>query len=55
MSIALQHALASAIQSKITLAKDVCSRPPISFRSHDLHVGNIKGAVGKMVSYHKKD
>ncbi len=28
------------------MAKDVCYRPPISFRSHDLHACDIKGVVG---------
>jgi hypothetical protein len=23
-----------------------------SFRSHDLHAGNIRGAVGEIISYH---
>jgi hypothetical protein len=47
--------LASAIKRKITLACDVCSRPPITIRSHNLHAGNIRRAVGEIVSYHKRD
>jgi hypothetical protein len=30
------------------LASDVCSRPPIIIRFHDLHAGDIKGAVGEI-------
>ncbi len=47
--------LTSNIERKITLAGDACSRPPIIIRSHDLHVGNIKGAVGEITSYHEED
>ncbi len=31
------------------LAGDACSRPPIIIRSHDLDVGNIRGAVGEII------
>jgi hypothetical protein len=34
------------------LVGDVCSRPPIIIRFHDLHVSDIKGAVGEIASYH---
>jgi hypothetical protein len=34
---------------------DVCSKPPIIIKSHDLHAGNIKKIVGEIVSYHEKD
>jgi hypothetical protein len=34
---------------------DACSKPPITIRSHDLHVGDIRGAVGEITSYHKRD
>ncbi len=34
---------------------DVCFKPPIIIRSHDLHVGNIQKIVGEIVSYHEKD
>ncbi len=37
------------------LASDVCSRPPITIRYHDLHVGDIRRVVGEIASYHKKD
>jgi hypothetical protein len=47
VSIVLQRALASTIERKITLANDVCSRPPTINRFHDLHVGDIRGVVGE--------
>jgi hypothetical protein len=53
--IVLQCALASAIERKIVLAGDACSRPPIIIRYHDLDAGDIWGAVGEIISYHKKD
>jgi len=34
------------------LVGDVCSRPPIIIRFHDLHVSDIKGVVGEITSYH---
>jgi hypothetical protein len=37
------------------LARNVCSRPPITIISHDLHVGDIKRVVGEIVSYCEKD
>jgi hypothetical protein len=40
---------------KIVLVGDVCSRPSITIRSHDLHVGDIRGVVGEIASYHKRD
>jgi hypothetical protein len=30
------------------LARDVYSRPPITIKSHDLHVGNIRKVVGEI-------
>jgi len=47
ISIAFQGALTFAIERKITLASDVCSKPPINIRSHDLHVGDTRGACGR--------
>jgi len=38
VSIIFHHALASTIKRKIVLAGDVYFRPPISIRSHDLHI-----------------
>jgi len=37
------------------LVGDVYSRPPIIIRSHNLHVGNIRGVVGEITSYHERD
>ncbi len=34
------------------LVGDVCFRPPITIRSHDLHVNNIRGFVGEITFYH---
>ncbi len=42
-------------EKKITLARDAYSRPPITIRSHDLHVGNVRRFVGEIASYHKRD
>jgi len=47
VNIILQHILASNIKRKTLLVSDVCFKPPITIRSHDLHATNIKGAVGK--------
>jgi hypothetical protein len=50
-----QHVLASIIKKKIALASDACSRPPITIKYDDLHVGDIKRALGEIVSCHKRD
>ncbi len=55
VNIVFQRALAFAIERKIALARDVCSRPPIIIRFHDLHVDNIKEVVREIASYHKRD
>jgi hypothetical protein len=55
VNIAFQHALAFAIERKIALSRDVCSRPPIFIRSWNLHVGDIRGVMNEIASYHKKD
>ncbi len=55
VNIALQHALTSIVGKKNVLTKDVYSKPLITFKSHDLHVGDIKRVVGEITSYHKKD
>ncbi len=34
---------------------DVCSRLPITIKSHDLHGGEIKGAMGEITSHHMRD
>jgi hypothetical protein len=53
--IVLQPTLAFAIERKITLVGDACSRPPFTIRSHDLHAGDIRGAMGEIASYHERD
>jgi hypothetical protein len=40
---------------KITLTGGACSKPPIIIRFHNLHVGNIRGAMGEIISYHERD
>ncbi len=37
------------------LAGDVCSRPPITIRSRDLHASDIRRAMGEITSYHERD
>jgi hypothetical protein len=37
------------------LANDAYFRPPTTIRSHDLHVGDIRGVVGEITSYHERD
>jgi hypothetical protein len=37
------------------MACDVYSRPPIIIKSHDLHVDDIRGAMGEIASYYKRD
>jgi hypothetical protein len=55
VSITFQCALTFAIERKIALAGDSCSRPPSNIRFHDLHVGDIKGAMGEITSYDKQN
>jgi len=43
------------MEKKIILVGDVCSKPPITIRSHNLHEGNIRKVVGEIVSYHERD
>ncbi len=54
VNIAFQRALVSIIGRKITQV-DACFGPSIFIRSHDLHACGIRGAVGEIASYHKKD
>ncbi len=54
-SIALQRVLTFVIERKITLVGDVCFRPPIIIWSEDFHLGNIRGAMGDIVSYNGKN
>jgi hypothetical protein len=37
------------------LVGDACSKCPIITRSYDLHVSDIRGVVGEIISYHEKD
>jgi hypothetical protein len=53
--ITFQCALTFVIQRKIVLARDVYSRPPITFKFHNLYASNIRGVVGEIASYHEKD
>jgi hypothetical protein len=53
VNIAFQHALTFVIEKKIMLARDVCSRPPIIIRFHNLHVDNIRKVVCDIASYHE--
>jgi hypothetical protein len=55
VNIVLQHALVFAIERKIALPSDVCSRPPITIKFHDLHASDMKGAMGEIASYHERD
>jgi hypothetical protein len=52
--VVLQRALTYVTKRKIVLVGDACSRPPIIIRFHNLHVGDIRGAMGAVVSYHEK-
>ncbi len=55
VSIVLQHVLTFTIDKKIVLANDAYSRPPNTIIFHHLHVGDIKGAMGEIASYHERD
>jgi hypothetical protein len=55
VNITFQCALAFAIEKKIVLVSDDGSRPPIVIKSHNLHVSDIRGGVGEITSYHKRD
>ncbi len=55
VSIVLQDASIFAIEKKIVLVGDACSRPPITIRSHDLHACDIKSVMGQITSYHERD
>jgi len=37
------------------LVGNVYSRPPLIIKSHDLHVGDIKGVVGEITFYHERE
>jgi hypothetical protein len=51
--IKMQYALVFAIEMKITLTRDACSRPSITIKSHDLH--DIRRTVDEIASYHERD
>jgi hypothetical protein len=53
--IIFQRVLTFVIERKIVLVGDVCSKPPITIRFHDLHASDIRGIVGEIASYHKSD
>jgi hypothetical protein len=55
VNIAFQHALTSIIERKIVLTGDACSKPPITIRSHNLHVDHIREAMGEIISYLERD
>jgi hypothetical protein len=42
-----QDVLTSAIERKIALVGDVCYRPPITIKSHDLLASDIRRVVGR--------
>ncbi len=47
VNMAFQRALAFTIERKIALAGNVCSKPPIISRFHNLHASKIKKVVGR--------
>jgi len=55
VNIVVQHVLTFIIKRKIALVSDDCSRCPIIIRSHDLHVSDIRGAMGEIISYQEMD
>jgi hypothetical protein len=55
VTIAFQCVLISSIKKKIALGGDVYFRSPITFESHDLHAGDIRGFVSEIAFYHGKD
>jgi hypothetical protein len=55
VNIVLQCGLIFVIKKNIALASDVCSKPSITIRSHDLRVGDIRGTLGEIISYQEID
>jgi len=55
VNIAFQCALTFVVRRKIALTSDVCFRPLITIKSHNLHACDIRGAMGETTSYHKRD
>jgi len=37
------------------LVGNACSRPPITIKSHNLHICDITGVMGEIISCHKRD
>jgi hypothetical protein len=37
------------------LARDACSKPPITTRTHNLHASDIRRDVDETASYHERD
>ncbi len=54
MLVLLFNVLQPLLQRKIMLAGDVCSRPPITMGSHNLHACDIRRAMDEITSYHKR-
>jgi hypothetical protein len=42
-------------KENIKLVGDVCSKPPITNRSHNLHASDNRGVVIEITSYHERD
>jgi hypothetical protein len=55
VSIVFQRALAFIIKRKIALVGDAYSKPLSIIRSHNLHAGYIRGAMGQITFYHERD
>jgi hypothetical protein len=55
VSIDFQRVLAFVVEKKVALVDDVCSKPPIIIKSHDLHASDNRRVVAEITSYHKKD
>jgi len=55
VNIAFQHVLTSAIERKIALAGDACSRPPTNTKPYDLHADDTRAVMGEIVSCHERD
>ncbi len=48
VSITFECALTFVIKRKVVLVGDACFKPCITIRSHNLHVGNIRGVMGEI-------
>jgi hypothetical protein len=54
VNIVRQHVLTFTTERKIALVDDVCSKPPIIIKFHDLHVGDIRGVMGEITPITRK-